>query len=111
MKKNGALVGRAARNTGFTRHIEHRSGIASALGSGHFDMTTEHHYRLVQRTELRLEQDADGENLTLCLACLLAGKTRSAIGHTSHPEYRGLSLCADCIAHYDRGVETSDVIK
>jgi hypothetical protein len=43
------------------------------------------------------------EDLT-CVACRAAGRVTRAIGHTSHPEYRQLALCAECIARYDRAV-------
>jgi hypothetical protein len=45
----------------------------------------------------------EGEVLTFCVACLPAGVMRPATGHTSHPEYRRLALCTECIAHYDSG--------
>ena len=65
----------------------------------------EKQHRLFQTTRLLIEQEyPEGEVLSFCVACLLAGSTRPAIGHTSHPEYRRLVLCADCIAHYDRAV-------
>jgi hypothetical protein len=49
-------------------------------------------------------QYSEAEALTFCVACLSAGVTRPAEGHTSHPEYRRLALCAECIAHYDGAV-------
>jgi hypothetical protein len=65
----------------------------------------EKHHRLLQTTRLLPEQEyPEGEMLTFCVACLLAGFTRPAVGHTSHPEYRRLALCSDCIAHYDRAI-------
>jgi hypothetical protein len=63
------------------------------------------HHRLLQTTRLLPEQTiSEGEVLTFCVACLLAGSTKPAVGHTRHPEYRRVALCADCIAHYDRAV-------
>jgi len=63
----------------------------------------ERHHRLLQTTRLLPQQEyPEGELLTFCVACLLAGFTRAAVGHTSHPDYRRLALCTDCIAHYDR---------
>ena len=65
----------------------------------------EKNHRLFQTTRLLPEQEyPEGEVLTFCVACLLAGFTKPAIGHTSHPEYRRLALCAECIAHYDRAI-------
>lgn len=62
-------------------------------------------HRLLQTTRLLPEQEyPEGDVLRFCVACLLAGFTRPAIGHTSHPEYRRLALCAECIAHYDRAI-------
>ena len=73
------------------------------------DFFTEHrnrgHMRLRQMTWLlREEAPSEGSVLTFCIACLLAGLTRPAIGHTSHPEYRRVALCAECIAYYDREI-------
>ena len=57
-----------------------------------------------QKTELRVEPHAsDEETQKFCVACLLVERVRNAIGHTSHPDYRRLALCADCIELYDRG--------
>ena len=50
------------------------------------------------------QKSSEGEVLTLCVACLSAGVARPATGHTSHPQYRRLALCTDCIATYDRAV-------
>ena len=46
----------------------------------------------------------DDVDLTLCVACRAAGYAGRAVGHTSHPEYRKLALCAACIAHYDSAI-------
>ena len=43
----------------------------------------------------------EGEDLRLCVACRASGRVKGAVGHTTHPEYRQLALCAACIAHYD----------
>jgi hypothetical protein len=66
----------------------------------------EKHHRLLQTTRLLSQQEYPEEEspLTFCVACLVAGFTTPAIGHTSHPEYRRLALCAECIAYYDRAV-------
>ena len=66
----------------------------------------EKHDRLLQTTRLlpQQEESPDDEVLTFCVACLMAGLTRPAIGHTSHPDYRRLALCTDCIAQYDRAI-------
>jgi hypothetical protein len=61
------------------------------------------HYRNADALRsLSARDNAEGEALTFCDACSRAGLTRSAVGHTSHPEYRRLALCAGCIADYDR---------
>ena len=59
--------------------------------------------RLSQTTSLLpLLEEHESEAFMFCVACLLSGVTVPAVGHTSHPEYRRLALCAQCIAHYDR---------
>jgi hypothetical protein len=49
-------------------------------------------------------EESEVEVLAFCVACLVAGVTKPAIGHTFHPEYRRLALCGDCIAHYESAV-------
>lgn len=62
-------------------------------------------HRLRQTMRLLSEQEnSEVEVLAFCVACLVAGVTRPAIGHTFHPEYRRLALCGDCIAYYDGAV-------
>ena len=73
--------------------------LTEAPGSG------EKRRRQFQTTRLLPQQEhPEEEALTFCVVCLLAGFTRPATGHTSHPEYRRLALCAECVAHYERAV-------
>ena len=51
-----------------------------------------------------LQPASDEDESKYCVACRAAGRANPAIGHTSHPEYRQLALCAECISHYDNAV-------
>ena len=50
-----------------------------------------------------LEVPSDDERLADCQACAASGRVRAAAGRTTHPDYRHVDLCVECIALYDNG--------
>jgi hypothetical protein len=44
---------------------------------------------------------SDDGSLAHCQGCAATGRIEPAIGRTTHPDYRQLDLCGDCISYYD----------
>ncbi len=55
---------------------------------------------------------SEDQPLADCQACAAFGLSRPAVGRSTHPEYRHVNLCVECIALYDSAkLEAVDVVR
>ncbi len=63
--------------------------------------SSNHYYLRKAQATFSPTNSSENEDLGFCVGCRAGGSLNRAIGHTSHPEYRQLALCATCIEHYN----------